>query len=242
MSRKRTRSHTCDQCQRSFFDHWNLSAHISAVHENLKPYVCDHPDCSRAFARQQHLRRHVAIVHLKERRFQCEHCDYAAGTRSHLKTHQRALHPDAAEVTMTATRTPAPPVDADAVKAKRAKLTNTTTAAPTVNAAGKQVTPRNCAPKRCPYKGCDKLYKYGKSLERHMRNDHNDALGIDSPLPPLISPSLSSTESTRSTATSSSDDDASSIDAEAALLINFSILSRGDPTTADVLREVAAIF
>ena len=35
------RKHLCNLCGKSFFEKWNLTDHIVAVHQKKKPYVCD---------------------------------------------------------------------------------------------------------------------------------------------------------------------------------------------------------
>uniref|UniRef100_A0A8C5DDD3 Transcription factor IIIA n=1 Tax=Gouania willdenowi TaxID=441366 RepID=A0A8C5DDD3_GOUWI len=56
-----------DSCDSSFTTLFNLQSHIASFHENLRPFLCLHPDCGKAFAMKKSLQRH-SIIHDPTRR------------------------------------------------------------------------------------------------------------------------------------------------------------------------------
>ena len=61
-----------------------------AVHENLKPHVCDR--CGQKYVRKAKLNEHVKNTHEKEQRYKCEHCDKTFSWSTNLKNHIEAIH------------------------------------------------------------------------------------------------------------------------------------------------------
>ena len=62
----------CDICGSQFKTKQNITNHVNAVHNGLKPYIC--PICPLIFAYQTHVRQHVKEVHDKIKCFNCGNC------------------------------------------------------------------------------------------------------------------------------------------------------------------------
>ena len=55
------RNHECDKCEKRFFDLEALTRHVTAVHDKLKPFLCEH--CPFQCARTSNLNLHRRKSH-----------------------------------------------------------------------------------------------------------------------------------------------------------------------------------
>ena len=78
----------CDECGKSFTDHWYISAH-KRVHTGEKPYHCD--DCEKAFRTNSNLIIHKKI-HSIERAYPCNLCEKSFKQKQSLKGHKVRCH------------------------------------------------------------------------------------------------------------------------------------------------------
>ena len=78
----------CDECGKSFTDHFYISAH-KRVHTGEKPYHCD--DCEKAFRTNSNLIIHKQI-HSIERAYPCNLCEKSFKQKQSLKGHKVRCH------------------------------------------------------------------------------------------------------------------------------------------------------
>lgn len=65
------RPHTCQTCNKNFFELSNLNEHIKSVHLNVKRYICS--ICSKTFSRSGNLSAHM-FTHTNQYPHQCVYC------------------------------------------------------------------------------------------------------------------------------------------------------------------------
>ena len=75
-------------CQRTFTAKCSMEQH-QRVHDNLKPYICDHEGCGKAFSQPSNLARHMRL-HTGEKPFACSFCDKSFVSGSNLKMHLKS--------------------------------------------------------------------------------------------------------------------------------------------------------
>lgn len=107
----------CDVCGKYLQSRGGLRTHVSAVHNNLKPWRCEY--CERGFSQKSNLDRHIRIKlgetqlrcefcwklfstkvnfyqhmrsHIRERPEECCTCGSEFGTKTHLKRHVERKH------------------------------------------------------------------------------------------------------------------------------------------------------
>ncbi|XP_005095688.1 zinc finger protein 316 [Aplysia californica] len=78
----------CDVCDKSFFTKWKLQRHMLS-HLEQKPHSC--PMCSKSFVERGKLDAHYR-THLGTKPFKCEHCHKAFTVKSQLTIHVRRIH------------------------------------------------------------------------------------------------------------------------------------------------------
>ena len=79
---------SCDECEHSFSDHFNLERHVQTRHEGLI-FRCEH--CDHTSKRKDHLKEHVEEVHLGKKVY-CSFCDYVSTKTSKLNAHLKFEH------------------------------------------------------------------------------------------------------------------------------------------------------
>lgn len=62
----------CDICDKDFFSHSNLLAHLYLVHLQAEKAMCPYDGCGKVFMSKATLKNHIDGVHLGEWRFICE--------------------------------------------------------------------------------------------------------------------------------------------------------------------------
>uniref|UniRef100_A0A182JQ58 Protein krueppel n=1 Tax=Anopheles christyi TaxID=43041 RepID=A0A182JQ58_9DIPT len=84
------RSHSCDQCPKSFTSRHKLQSHINGVHLRKRDFKCE--ICGKAFLEKNNLKGHMRI-HNGERKYACDLCPkrflFAGTLRSHMLTHSQ---------------------------------------------------------------------------------------------------------------------------------------------------------
>ncbi|CAJ0606068.1 unnamed protein product [Cylicocyclus nassatus] len=84
----------CPHCSKVYNAHSQLKEHVDVVHENLRPFKCEH--CDMVFGRAGGLRRHdmmaltahIRSVHTKDRPFKCLYCERTFVRKNDLKVHE----------------------------------------------------------------------------------------------------------------------------------------------------------
>lgn len=112
------RPYKCDQCDKSFAQSTNLSAHKKIVHQGIRPYACD--ICNKRFTRRGYLENHMrthsskrpnvddihknplstqnnmvtptVIVHHEIHLHECDQCGKSYPFASHLEMHKMICH------------------------------------------------------------------------------------------------------------------------------------------------------
>ena len=81
------KTHTCQECDKSFFQGAGLTRHKRVVHFKIKDHICD--NCGYACYSAYTLKKHIENVHLKIKSFPCSEtgCSFAATTAVYLKQH-----------------------------------------------------------------------------------------------------------------------------------------------------------
>ncbi|XP_076473060.1 uncharacterized protein LOC143302329 [Babylonia areolata] len=83
----------CEICGVRLKSLYALRFHISAVHENDRPYKCTL--CEKSFVLQTNLKSHMKYRHAEGgRAFHCDQCSYRAFDARALDIHQRCVHSD----------------------------------------------------------------------------------------------------------------------------------------------------
>ena len=59
---KKTAIHECTMCNVKFKSKNQWASHISAVHEEIKPFKCE--TCAKSYAEKKALKNHITIQHL----------------------------------------------------------------------------------------------------------------------------------------------------------------------------------
>lgn len=62
---ERTHACTADNCGKVFATAYNLRAHVTAVHQGLRPFVCPIEGCGKAFSANGSRKRHLLNIHGK---------------------------------------------------------------------------------------------------------------------------------------------------------------------------------
>ncbi|KAM6974378.1 uncharacterized protein LKV04_016024 [Tautogolabrus adspersus] len=87
MNDKRTKTHSCSECGKTFKRKWNLTTHMKN-HTELKPFSCS--ECGKTFSRKGSLSRHM-ILHTGEKPFSCSVCSKRFNQK-HILTLHMARH------------------------------------------------------------------------------------------------------------------------------------------------------
>ena len=80
----------CIRCNASFSQKENLKAHITKVHEGMKPKKCN--VCKSYFSTQLILNKHLASVHEREKPYDCKICGKSFVSKQTLNAHISPLH------------------------------------------------------------------------------------------------------------------------------------------------------
>jgi hypothetical protein len=72
----------------------DLTVHKAAVHDNIKPHVCDEPGCNFRSAIYASVLSHQSAVHRRIRPYACPHagCQYRSAERGNFAVHLIRLH------------------------------------------------------------------------------------------------------------------------------------------------------
>ena len=91
MAKKRQKNVvTCQLCLKSYSSPTNLSMHVAAVHEGVKPFKCT--VCDESFAFKGNLNVHVASVHDEKKPVKCTLCDARFARKTQLPGHMVSAH------------------------------------------------------------------------------------------------------------------------------------------------------
>ena len=80
----------CSQCSKTFCNSTNLSVHVAAVHDGVKPFKCT--DCDATFSMKSQLPGHMLSVHGEGKRVKCDSCDSTFTTVSGMNKHAKSAH------------------------------------------------------------------------------------------------------------------------------------------------------
>ena len=83
---------TCDFCDNSFPNSWELDNHVKFVHAGR--YQCECNLCNKKFNSQLTLTRHKNNVHERKNQFKCDSCEKSFSSRSGFGNHMITTHSD----------------------------------------------------------------------------------------------------------------------------------------------------
>ena len=81
---------TCPQCNKMFFDHYNVRRHIKTEHQRSERCQCE--ECEKSFSNQYSLNYHVKTCHKKDYIFTCPICEETFNTIAELCNHKKSAH------------------------------------------------------------------------------------------------------------------------------------------------------
>ena len=86
------RPHVCEVsgCNKACFTPYELQTHVSAVHDQQRPFKCDR--CDKRFGQKAHLRSHIKFVHDKVKPHRCPYCTYKCTSATTVRAHCMSLH------------------------------------------------------------------------------------------------------------------------------------------------------
>jgi hypothetical protein len=84
------KSFQCLHCSYWTCIHYNIKAHVKAVHDKVKDFRCQ--QCNYASSRSSNLTTHMKAVHDKIKDFKCQQCSYSTSVNSNLKKHLKSVH------------------------------------------------------------------------------------------------------------------------------------------------------
>jgi hypothetical protein len=87
---EKLKPHICDKCGKSFVRKGKLNEHIKLVHDGVKNHAC--PTCGIAFGCSQTLKNHVDALHIKVDQWFCDKCEFSANTHQKFLGHVRIKH------------------------------------------------------------------------------------------------------------------------------------------------------
>ena len=87
--RKRFKKHSCDICEKKFFQMPALEMHIIVVHLRLKVFKCDL--CEKSYKHYSALKDHVKLFH-RTKVYTCEKSEKEFVENSKLKQHKKEHH------------------------------------------------------------------------------------------------------------------------------------------------------
>ena len=88
---EKLKPHVCDRCGKAFVRKGKLTEHINAIHLKIYKYKCS--DCDKAFNWPTALKSHIEAFHKgDDRNWQCEQCGYAAKTKNAFYSHKKLVH------------------------------------------------------------------------------------------------------------------------------------------------------
>ena len=174
------KAHKCEQCGKKFKDKAYLAQHLN-THKDIKPHQCQH--CDANFATWSGMDKHIRYKHTKEKPFKCLECDLRFVEKSKVRRHMLRIHdrvvgyddierdedpnydpdfdPEAFEE---------PPVKKLKLKAEEGDddLLSYEDPSPWDNSG--QRAPQEEVLFKCDH--CWKEFKYGSSLQLHMKKNH----------------------------------------------------------------------
>ena len=88
--RKRCKKHSCDICEKKFFQMPALEMHIIIVHLRLKVFKCDLCE-NKSYQHYLALKDHVKLIHATKV-YTCDTCEKEFEENSKLKQHKKEHH------------------------------------------------------------------------------------------------------------------------------------------------------
>ena len=67
-----------------------MKRHVTAVHENKKPFKCE--ICDYSFSQKGGLEQHVAAIHEKKKLYKCDICDKEFTLKQNMSRHVASIH------------------------------------------------------------------------------------------------------------------------------------------------------
>ena len=80
----------CKICNTIFSTNWNLSRHLSSVHEGKKPFQCSF--CGALFSTKVHMKAHITKVHEGNHPHECQICNATFQRKCTLTQHMNEVH------------------------------------------------------------------------------------------------------------------------------------------------------
>ena len=159
--------HKCTQCEKKFKNRAYLAQHMN-THKDIKPHQCQH--CDANFATWSGMDKHIRYKHTKEKPYKCLECDLRFVEKSKVRRHMLRIHDHAVgydDIERDEDPDYDPAVELLEPPEKKLKLKNEGSDLSTYDDG---FASQGDVLFKCDH--CWKEFKYGSSLQLHMKKSH----------------------------------------------------------------------